>query len=60
VFIFEAECNGFCSVETKSLEEFSTYSLPRDFENECDDEAFVMNSLVYLGDTVAASDNILI
>ncbi len=60
VFIFEAECYGFCAVETHSLEDFITYSLPRDFENESDDDAFIMNSLVYLGDTVAASDNIMI
>jgi hypothetical protein len=60
VFIFEEGFSGFCAVETRSSEEFITYSLPRDFENACDDEAFVMNSLVYLGDTVAASDNIMI
>ena len=59
VFIFEAECNGFCTVETHSLEEFITYSLPCDFENESDDDAFIVNSLVYLGDTVVASDNII-
>jgi hypothetical protein len=60
VFIFEAECNGFCAVETHSLEEFITDSIPRDFETQSDDDAFIMNSLVYLGDAVAASDNIMI
>ena len=60
VFIFEAECHGFCAVETHSLEEFITYSIPCDFENESDDDAFIMNSLVYLGDTVAAFDSVMI